>query len=76
MGNSKSSSNLFYFRQSVLNKILAPDVFNYKDSKSKSWHRAKISRSIYGQPTLFSVTNNHVNFNQLYSKIIKQFFLN
>ena len=35
------------FRQSVLNKILAPDVFDYGDSKSESWHRAL--RSIYGQ---------------------------
>ena len=26
---------------SVLNKILAPDVFDYGDSKSESWHRAK-----------------------------------
>ena len=30
-----------YFRQSFLNKILTPDVFNYWFSKSESWHRAK-----------------------------------
>ena len=29
-----------YFRQLVLNKILAPDVFDYKDFKSESRHRA------------------------------------
>ena len=38
-----------YFRQFVLNKILAPDVFDYGDSKSESWHSAKNSRSISGQ---------------------------
>ena len=38
-----------YFRQSALNKILAPDVFDYGDSKSESWHRAKKnSRNFYG----------------------------
>ena len=30
-----------YFRQSVLNKILSPNVIDYGDSKSESWHRAK-----------------------------------
>ena len=39
-----------YFRQFVVNKILAPDVFDYGDSKSESWHRTiKNSRSIYSQ---------------------------
>ena len=33
--------NNLYFRQLVLNKILAPDVFDYIDSKSESCHRAK-----------------------------------
>ena len=38
-----------YFRQLILNKILAPDVFHYGDSKSESLHRAKKnSRTIYG----------------------------
>ena len=41
---------ILYFRQLVLNKILSSNVFDYGDSKSESWHRAKKnSRSIYGQ---------------------------
>ena len=36
-----------YFRQSVLNKILAPHVFDYGDSKSESWHRAKKIREVF-----------------------------
>ena len=29
------------------NKILAPDVFNYVDSKSESWHCAKKIREVF-----------------------------
>ena len=29
-----------YSRQLVFNKVLTPDVFNYEDSKSDSWHCA------------------------------------
>ena len=51
MGYSKINEIRYiflYFRQLVLNKILAPDVFDYGDSKSESWHRAKKMRdSIY-----------------------------
>ena len=38
---------LTYFRQSVLNKILVPDVFDYGDCKSESWHRAKKIRKFF-----------------------------
>ena len=43
MGHSKSNDliKFLYFRQLVLNKILDPDVLDYGDSKSESWHRAK-----------------------------------
>ena len=34
-------------RPSVLNKILAPDVFDYGDSKSESWNRAKKIREVF-----------------------------
>ena len=33
--------------QIVLNKILAPDLFDYKDSKSESWHSAKKIREVF-----------------------------
>ena len=52
MGHSKINEirqnfrNFRVFRQSVLNKILAPDVFNYEDSKSESWHREKQIREL------------------------------
>ena len=43
----------------IFNKILAPDVFDYGDSKSESWHRAKKIREVflaYKSPrALFSV---------------------
>ena len=38
---------ILYFRQSVLNKILAPHVFDYNDSKSESWHSAKKIREVF-----------------------------
>ena len=44
MGQSKSIrilKKILNFRQSALNETLAPDVFDYEDSKSESWHRAK-----------------------------------
>ena len=49
MGYSKSNAIRYFsnVRQSVLNKILAPDVFNYLDSKSESWHRAKKIREAF-----------------------------
>ena len=46
MGQSKKcpdSLKFSHFEQSVLNETLAPDVFDYEDSKSESWYRAKIS---------------------------------
>ena len=38
---------LFVIRQSVLNKILAPGVFNNVDSKYEGWHRAKKIRKVF-----------------------------
>ena len=51
MGQSKVTGfeKKLYSQQSVLNKILAPDVYNYVDSKYVSLHHAKTnSRSIDG----------------------------
>ena len=53
MGYSKINEirYIFYFfvlpTISVLNKILASDVFNYGDYKSESWHRAKKIREVF-----------------------------
>ena len=55
-----------HFRQSVLFEILAPAVFDYEDSKSESWHRAKKIREVFldykSPPPLF-----------LYRKIVISF---
>ena len=55
-----------YFRQSVLNKILAPDVFDYGDSKSESWHLAKKIQEAFMvnklSRALFAVMENGVFF--------------
>ena len=51
MGHSKINETLTNFRTSdnqFLIKILAPDVFDYGDSKSESWHRAKKIREVFG----------------------------
>ena len=64
-----------YFRQSVFYKILAPDVFDYGDSKSESWHRTKKIREVflaYKSPrTLLSVLKNPVCFGRRFKTIIK-----
>ena len=52
------------FRQLVLNKILAPDVFDYGDSKSESWHRAKVFMVNKTPCALFFVIENRVCFGQ------------
>ena len=48
-GQSKSIWILkdFCAFESVLNKIVASDVFNYEDSKSESWHSAKEVRKVF-----------------------------
>ena len=64
-----------YFRQSVFNKILAPDVFVYGDSKSESWHRDKKIRDIFmvnkSPRALLSVMENRVCFDRRFKTIIK-----
>ena len=68
VGHSKSNEirykKILYFRQSVLHKILAPDVFDYGDSKSESWHRAKKMREVFmvskSSRALFAVMENRV----------------
>ena len=64
-----------YFGQSVLNKILAPDVFYYGDSKSESWHRAKKIREVFkvnkSSRALFAVMENRVCFGRRFKTMIK-----
>ena len=61
-----------YFRQSVDNKMLAPDVFEYEDSKSKSWHRAKkFEKYLWTTNPSFAVIKNRVFIHRRFSTIIK-----
>ena len=64
-----------YFRQSVLHKILAPDVFDNGDSKSESWHRAKNIREVFmvnkSPRALFVVIENRVCSGPRFETIIK-----
>ena len=75
MGNSKSNEiplKILYFRQSVLNKILAPDVFDYGDSKFESWHRAKkIFMVNKSSRALVAVMKSRVSFDRRFNTIIK-----
>ena len=51
----KRFDKIFVLAKLVLNKILAPDVFDYGDSKSESWHRArKIREEKFSLRTFFS----------------------
>ena len=56
-------------------KVLAPDVFDYGDSKSKSWYRAKKIREVFmvnkSARALFSVMENRVCFGRRFKTIIK-----
>ena len=56
------SKMFLYFRLSDLNKILAPAVFDYEESKSESWHSAKKIREVFldnkSAPPLFFVIKN------------------
>ena len=58
-----------------LNKILAPDVFDYGDSKSESWYRAKKIREVFmvnkSSRALLTVMENRVCFGRLFKTIIK-----
>ena len=64
-----------YFRQSVLYKTLAPDVFDYGDSKSESWHRAKKIRKVFmvnkSSRALLAVIENRVSFGRRIKTMIK-----
>ena len=80
VGHSKSNEESIkflysYFRQSVLNKILAPDVFDYGDSKSESWHRGKKIREVFmlnkSSRVLFAVMENRVCLGRRFKTIIK-----
>ena len=70
-----SSIKFFYFRQLVLNKILAPDVFDYGDSKSDSWHRAIKIGEVFmvnkSPRALFSLILNRVCIGRRFKTIIK-----
>ena len=50
----------------VISSPLAPDVFDYGDSKSESWHRAKKIREVFmvnkSSRALFAVIKNRVVF--------------
>ena len=54
---------------------LAPYVFDYEDSKSESWHRAKKIRVVFmvkqSPRALFSVIENCVCFGRRFKTIIK-----
>ena len=67
--------NFSYFRQSVFNKILAPNVVDHGDSKSESWHRTKKIREVFmvnkSARALFSVMENRVYFRRRFKTIIK-----
>ena len=56
-------------------KFLTPDVFDYGDSKSESWHRAKKNREVFmvikSPRALFSVIENRVCFGRRFETIIK-----
>ena len=77
VGLSKSNDSIkfLYFPQSVLNKILAPDVFDYGDSKSESWLSAKKIREVFmvnkSPRTLFVVMENRVCFGRRFKTMIK-----
>ena len=64
-----------YFQLLVLNKILALDVFDYGDSKSEIWHRAKKIREVLmvnkSPRALFPVIENRVCFGRRFKTIIK-----
>ena len=72
---SKLIKKNLYFRQSVLNKILAPDVFDNGDSKFESWHRAKKIREVFmvnkSSRALFAVMENRVCFGRRFKTMIK-----
>ena len=56
-------------------KILAPDVFDYGDSKSESWHLAKKIREVFmvNKPSRapFAVMENRVCFGRRFKTMIK-----
>ena len=60
------SIKFLYFRQSVLHKILASDVFDYGHFKSESRHRAKKIREVFIinklSRAIFAVMENRVCF--------------
>ena len=72
---NNDSIKILYFRQSVLNKILAPDVIDYGDSQSESWKSAKKIREVFmvnkSASALFSVIENRVSFGRRFKTIIK-----
>ena len=53
----------------ISRRILAPDVFNYADSKSETWHRAKKVREVfmYYKSLTFVVMKYHVFCRRFYT---------
>ena len=55
--------------------MLAPDVYDYGDSKSESWHRAKKIREVFmvnkSARAPFSVLENRVCFGPRFKTITK-----
>ena len=64
-----TSDNQFFI------KFLAPDVFDYGDSKSESWQRAKKIREVFmvnkSSHALFAVMKNRVCFGRRFKTMIK-----
>ena len=54
---------------------MAPDVFDYGDSKFESWHRAKKIREVFmvnkSSRGLFAVMENRVCFGRRFKTMIK-----
>ena len=54
---------------------MAPDVFDYGDSKSESWHRAKKIQEVFmvnkSSRAIFAVMENRVCFGRRFKTMIK-----